>query len=38
MRIAFKEDTTKTSTGTETFTSANAAANRPALEIEYWQP
>jgi hypothetical protein len=38
MRIAFKEDTTKTSTGVETFTSANAAANRPALEIEYWEP
>jgi hypothetical protein len=38
MRLAFKEDTTKTSTGTETFTSANAAANRPALEIEFWQP
>jgi hypothetical protein len=38
MRIAFKEDTTKTSTGTETFTSANAATNRPTLEVEYWEP
>jgi hypothetical protein len=38
MRIAFKEDTTKTSSGTETFSSANAATNRPTLEIEYWEP
>jgi hypothetical protein len=38
MRIAFEEDTTKTSTGTETFTSANAAANRPTLKVEYWEP
>jgi hypothetical protein len=38
LRIAFKNDTTKTSSGTETFTSANAAANRPTLQVEYWQP
>jgi len=38
MRVAFREDTLKTSTGTETFTSANAAANRPLLQIEYWEP
>ena len=38
MRIAFKEDTTQTSSGVETFTSANAAANRPTLEVEYWEP
>jgi hypothetical protein len=38
MRVAFTEDTLETSTGTETFTSANAAANRPILEVEYWEP
>jgi hypothetical protein len=38
MRVAFNADTTQTSNGTETFTSANAAANRPTLEVEYWEP
>ena len=38
MRIAFKSDTTATSNASETFTSANAAANRPSLQIEYWEP
>lgn len=36
MRIAFKNDTT--ATGTAAFSFANAAANRPSLEIEYWEP
>jgi Big-like domain-containing protein len=38
MRLAFKTDAAQSSSGTETFTSANAAANRPVLEVEYWEP
>jgi hypothetical protein len=38
MRIEFKGDTTATSDGSHTFTSANAAGNRPQLQIEYWEP
>lgn len=39
MRIAFESDTVATTNGTEIFSSANAAAaSRPSLEIEYWEP
>ena len=38
MRIAFSDDAIQTSSATEVFTSANATANRPTLEVEYWEP
>lgn len=38
MRISFTKDTTVTSAGAQVFTSANAAANRPTLSVEYWAP
>lgn len=39
MRLAFKSDTMAGSNGSEVFSSANAAAaSRPSLQIEYWEP